>query len=132
MTCAYPLRPALHGAALVIGVSAALSWLAPTYIAPELSQRMLGLLLGAVVVVYSNDIPKALVSRARPRATAAQDQKARRFAGLSLVLGGIGYDVAWVFAPLDMAGLIGGGVLAFALVFAVRRCLRDCATDSST
>ena len=42
MTYAYPLRRALLGAALVIGVSAAMSWLAPTYIAPELSQRMLG------------------------------------------------------------------------------------------
>lgn len=59
-----PLGRAVLAAALIIGISAALAWLAPAYISTETSQRLLGALLGAVVVCYSNAIPKVLASRA--------------------------------------------------------------------
>ena len=49
---------------------------------------MLGLL---VVVVCANAIPKSLTSLARLRGSPAAEQAARRFAGWSLVLGGLGY-----------------------------------------
>ena len=81
MNVAFPLGRSLLAAALIIGVSAALSWLAPSYISTELSHRLLGALLGAVVVAYSNSIPKVLVARARLHCSPAQDQAARRFAG---------------------------------------------------
>ncbi|WP_426207441.1 hypothetical protein [Massilia sp. TWP1-3-3] len=121
---ASPLGRSLLAAAIIIAVSAALAWLAPVYISTELSHRLLGAMLGAVVVVYADAIPKALVARARRRCTAAQDQAARRFAGWALVLGGLGYSTAWLLAPFAMAGLIGGAVLAFALILAVLRCVR--------
>lgn len=54
----------------------------------------------------------------------AANQAARRFAGWSMVLGAIGYMLAWLFAPLDSAALFGGGVLAAALLIAIVRCLR--------
>jgi hypothetical protein len=132
MSARFPLGRSLLAAGVIIAISAALSWLAPAYISTELSQRLLGALLGAVVVVYSNAIPKMLVARARLRCTPAEDQAARRFAGWSLVLGGVGYMLAWLFAPLAIAALIGGAVLAAALLMAIVRCLRLRTNGSAT
>ena len=124
MNVAFPLGRSLLAAALIIGVSAALSWLAPSYISTELSHRLLGALLGAVVIAYSNTIPKVLAARTRLRCSPAQDQAARRFAGWSLVLGGAGYMLAWLLAPIDLAAVVGGALLATALLLAVVRCMR--------
>ena len=118
-------------AVLILAIAAALSWLAPVYISAELSHRLLGAMLGAVVVAYANTIPKMLATRARLRCTPAEDQAARRFAGWSMVLGGVGYMLAWLFAPLGMAALIGGGLLAVALLCALVRCLRPGASGTS-
>ena len=117
---------------LIIAIAGALSWLAPAYISAELSHRLLGALLGAVVVVYANAIPKMLATRVRLRCTPAEDQAARRFAGWSMVLGGVGYMLAWLFAPLGLAALIGGGLLAGALLIALVRCLRTGASGTSS
>ncbi len=124
MNTATHLGRSLAGAAAILGISALLAWAAPEYISADTARRALGVLLGAVVVLYSNAIPKMLVSRARLRCSPAQDQAARRFAGWSLVLGGIGYMLAWIVLPLSIASLIGGGALAIGLGLAVLRCLR--------
>ena len=124
MSNLYPLGRALLAAAIILAVSAALTWLAPDYISIAWSHRMLNAMLGAVVVVYSDAVPKALVARSRLRCPPAQDQAARRFAGWSLVLGGLAYSAAWLLAPIHVAGLIGGALLACALVLAALRCLR--------
>lgn len=124
MNAAFPLGRSLLAAALIIGASAALSWLAPSFISTELSHRLLGALLGAVVIAYSNTIPKVLAARTRLRCSPAQDQAARRFAGWSLVLGGAGYMLAWLLAPIDLAAVVGGALLATALLLAVVRCMR--------
>lgn len=125
------LSRSLLAGVLIIAIAGALSWLAPAYISVELSHRLLGAMLGAVVVVYANAIPKLLVARTSLRCTPAQDQAARRFAGWSLVLGGIGYMLAWLFAPLAQAALIGGALLAAALLTALVCCLRPNAGGSS-
>ena len=122
MNTTFPLGRSLLAAALIIAISATLSWLAPTYISRETSHRLLGALLGAVVVCYSNAIPKALASRARQRCSPAAEQAARRFAGWSLVLGGLGYMLASLLAPIAMAKLMAGAVLGTALLLAVLRC----------
>ena len=123
---------ALFAAALIVAISAALAWAAPAYISRELSHRLLGALLGAVVVVYSNAIPKVLTARARRHAAPGEDQAARRFAGWILVLGGFGYMFAWLLAPINMASLVGGAILAAALLLAIVRCLRIGAGRSAT
>ncbi|PWF49102.1 hypothetical protein C7C56_008205 [Massilia glaciei] len=119
-------------AAFILGASAALAWLAPDYISAEWSQRLLGALLGAVVVAYSNAIPKILTARARAASSPAADQAARRFAGWSLVLGGLGYMGASLFAPIGMASLVGAGLLGTGLLLAVLRCLGVGASGSRT
>ena len=130
MNVTFQLGRSLLGAALIIAISATLSWLAPSYISTETSHRLLGALLGAVVVFYSNTIPKVLASRARSRCSPAADQAARRFAGWSLVLGGLGYMLAWLLAPIGMASLIAGALLGAGFLLAVLRCLRI-GTDGS-
>ena len=132
MSTTFPLRRSVLGAMVIIAVSAALAWLAPHNISAEMSHRLLGAMLGAVVVVYSNAIPKLLVGSMSQRCSPAADQAARRFAGWSLVLGGIAYMLAWLLAPLELAGLIGGALLAAALLLAVARCLRVRGNGSAT
>jgi len=124
MKHAFPLGRALFAAAVILGTSAALKWAAPEHLSPEWALRLTGALLGFVVVVYANVIPKSLTSLARLRGSPAAEQAARRFAGWSLVLGGLGYVVAMLFAPLAVMHLVGGAILAAALAAALVRCLR--------
>ena len=124
MSSAKQLGRSVIVAAVILLASAMLAWAAPAYLSDDMARRLFGVLLGAVVVAYSNSIPKMLASRARTRCSPAQDQAARRFAGWSMVLGGLGYMLAWMFAPLSMAALLGGAALAIGLALAVLRCLR--------
>jgi hypothetical protein len=120
-----PIYRALLAAALILSLSGLLAWASPAWIDPEWSRRLLGALLGMVVVVYANDIPKALAARARTRcASPGAEQAARRFAGWSLVLGGIGYMLAWLLAPLQLAGMVGGLALGSAVTCAALGCIR--------
>ncbi|SFC55814.1 hypothetical protein [Massilia yuzhufengensis] len=125
MTSLTPICRALLGAAFILGAAALLAWAAPAWLDPEWARRLGGALLGAVVVVYANAIPKALVERARMRCTSpGADQAARRFAGWALVLGGLAYMLAWLVAPLDKAGMIGGLALGAAVTWAALGCMR--------
>jgi len=123
MTTAASYGRPLLGAALILGISGALAWATPTHISDELARRLVAAMLGAVVVIYANAIPKTLTALAQLRCSPEREQAARRFAGWSLVLGGIGYILAAVFAPLHLMHLVGGGMLAVALAVAVLRCL---------
>lgn len=114
---------AVLAAACILGASALLAWAAPAYLDPEWARRLAGALLGGVVVVYANAIPKALAARMRCASPAA-DQAARRFAGWALVLGGLGYMLAWLAAPLHLAGMVGGLALGLAVTCAALGCIR--------
>lgn len=124
MKHAFPLVRALFVAAMILGASAALKWAAPEHLSPEWALRLSGALLGLVVVFYANVIPKSLTSLARLGGSPAAEQAARRFAGWSLVLGGLGYMLAMFVAPLASMHVVGGVVLAAALAAAMLRCLR--------
>lgn len=114
---------AVLAAACILGASALLAWAAPAYLDPEWARRLAGVLLGAIVVVYANAIPKALAARMRCASPGA-DQAARRFAGWALVLGGLGYMLAWLAAPIGVAGMVGGLVLGAAVTCAALGCIR--------
>lgn len=122
MKNAFPLGRALLGAVIILGAAAALKWAVPAYLSLEWSQRLTGALLGLVVVIYANAIPKSLTALARLRCSPQAEQAARRFAGWSLVLGGLGYMLAMLCAPLAATHLLGGGVLLVALAAALWRC----------
>jgi hypothetical protein len=111
------------GALLILGAASMLAWATPGLLDPDWARRLAGALLGAVVVVYANAIPKALSTRMRCASPAA-DQAARRFAGWALVLGGLGYMLAWLLAPLNFAGMVGGLALGLAVTCAALGCIR--------
>lgn len=78
----------------------------------ELSDRAWGLIMGSMLAVYANVIPK--------QAAAPGRAKVLRFAGWALVLGGVGYALIWLLAPIAMAKVLamlclGGAVLAVLL-----------------
>lgn len=116
-----PVLRALIGAALILAASAALNLASPDHISPELAQRLLGALLGMVVAVYANAVPKALTPLARLKCEPAAEQALRRFTGLALVLGGIGYAAAWLLAPIGSARPLAMVLLAGALSIVVAR-----------
>ena len=108
-------------AAVVLAASASLKLLSPALIREDLSRRLLGVLLGGVVVYYSNVIPKTLTPLANRHCSPQSEQSLRRFAGWCLVLGGVGYAGAWLFAPAESTGLVGGGLLGLALLLVLGR-----------
>lgn len=113
-----------HGlilAGLLLAVSVALKLLSPDHLSPELARRLLGVLMGTVVVVYANAVPKALSPLIRMRCDPVAEQAMRRFAGWSLALGGAAYAVAWVIAPLKDANVLAATLLGAALLLVVAR-----------
>ncbi len=122
MNAALPYGRALLGAGFILAMAGALRWATPAYIDADLAPRFMGVLLGAIVVCYANVIPKSLTSLVRLRCAPEREQAARRFAGWSLVLGGLGYMLAALFAPLAAMHLIGGSLLGLSLLAAILRC----------
>lgn len=117
------LRGLLVAGAL-LGAAAALGRLGPAQLGPGTARRLLGVLLGAVVIGYANAVPKALPSLLRMRCDPAADQALRRFTGWSLVLGGVGYALAWAVAPLAHANLLAAALLGTAVLAVVLRLAR--------
>ena|ERR1035437_1148579 len=109
-------------AVLLLG-SVALRLLSPGYLSPDSAHRLFLAMLGCMVVAYANVIPKVLTPLTRLRSNPAQDQAMRRFVGWSLVLGGIGYALAALFAPIDMATVLACALLGTSLLLAVLGCV---------
>ena len=85
-------------------------------VGPETVERLMGLLMGTVVIVSANAIPKRLVPLARLSCAPAREQSLRRFAGWALVLGGVGYTLAFALAPIAIASVLAICLLAPAAV----------------
>lgn len=114
------LRGALV-AGVILAFSVVLKLLSPSHISAELAQRLGGCLLGLVVVAYSNAVPKGATPLARAHCDAATEQSIRRFAGWSLVLGGMAYSAASMFAPFESSVMLAAGVLGFSLALVIAR-----------
>jgi hypothetical protein len=107
------LRRALSIAALYLLTSLALNVLRQHHaIGDEMAVRLMGMLMGAVVVMSGNAIPKTLVPLARLSCDPAREQALRRLAGWALVLGGLGYTLAYALAPIAIAGKLANSLLA--------------------
>lgn len=108
-------------AGLLLAASVALKLLSPDYLSPELARRLLGVLMGTVVVVYANAVPKALSPLIQMRCDPAAEQAIRRFVGWGLALGGAAYAVAWVIAPIEDASVLSASFLGTALLLILAR-----------
>ncbi len=122
---AQPSRPSLVvplvTAAALITLSLLLRALTPEHLDPDHARRILGVAMGALVVFYSNAIPKALTPMMPGRRDHAADQAHRRFAGWSLVLGGLGFAAVWAVAPIAHATVLSVAVLGTALAAVIAR-----------
>lgn len=117
-----PLIQGLLIAASFLGAAAVLRWLSPAYLDAGLAHRVLGIMAGALVVGYANTVPKALKPLAALRCNPATDQRLRRFTGVTMVLGGIGYMLAWIAAPIEVAHVYAMASLGTALLLVIARC----------
>lgn len=117
-----PLMRGLLVAAMYLGTAAALRWLTPAYIDAGLAYRLLGVMAGALVVGYANVVPKTLRPLEALRCNPVTDQAVRRFTGIAMVLGGAGYMLAWLVAPIDVAHVYAMAALGTALLLVIARC----------
>ena len=106
---------ALSGLVLGLALSVQLlaSFGAPSEWVTELGVRSQGFVLGAIVIAFANVIPKRL--------STARGLALHRTAGRALVLGGIGYVLAWLLLPLAYANLGALAALGLSLVYAIAR-----------
>lgn len=116
-----PISRGLIIAGLLLAAAAALRLLSPGHLSPELADRLLGILMGAVVVIYANAVPKAFVPLLHLRCDPVAEQAMRRFAGWALAQGGAAYAVAWAIAPLSAANMIAAILLGTALLLIIVR-----------
>lgn len=64
---------------------------------PDVSVRGLMVLIGLVMLIYANDIPKAVIK------TTARGQARQRTAARALVLAYLAWTATWIFAPIALA-----------------------------
>ena len=116
-----PVAHALLVAGLFVGASLVIRRLSPDYLSAEVAQRMLGVLMGALVVAYANAAPKALTPLIHLRCNATTEQTLRRFGGWTILLGGLGYMAAWLAAPYEIAAVLAMCLLGTAWLVAMAR-----------
>ena len=85
-------------------------------VSAETVARLMGVLMGSVVLISANVIPKRLVPLALLSCDPAREQTLRRFAGRALVLGGLGYTLAYALAPIAIAQTLAICLLAPAVL----------------
>ena len=121
--------PALGLAALIIAAALAVTFArSQGLIGSDMGERIVMVVIGLVLVVLNNAVPKQLAS---PRASARAEafgQSVRRTTGWAMTLGGLAWAAIWVFAPMDLARTLSivamGGAVAVVLghfVWALRR-----------
>jgi len=99
------LRRAVTGAGLILAASFGLAVVAALdLIDIAVSERAMGVVLGAVLVFVGNALPKTLEPVSSTRC-AQTKQTLHRFAGWTFVLAGLAYAAAWVILPVESAGI---------------------------
>ena len=87
--------------------------------------RLNGVTMGVLMVAWANTLPKMLVPLHRLSCNPAREQALRRFAGWAMVLGSLGYTLAFALAPIAIAATLAMCLLAptvVAVAAIVARC----------
>lgn len=85
-------------------------------VSAETVERLMGMLMGSVLLLSANAIPKRLVPLARLSCDPAREQALRRFAARALVLGGLGYTLSYALVPIAIASTLAICLLAPAVL----------------
>jgi hypothetical protein len=110
------IRQALGLAGAFLALALGLQFLWPETLDRDVARRLLGAAMGAVIVVLANKVPKTLTPLAR-LCDPALEQSMRRVMGWSVALGGLGFALAWIFAPIDLAAGTAMVLLASSLIY---------------
>ena len=112
--------PALGLAAVIIATALAASYAkSEGMISPDLGDRIVMVVVGLVLVVLNNAIPKQL---APPQASAraeALGQSVRRVFGWTMTLGGLAWAAIWAFAPMAVAKPLAIAAMVSAMAIAL-------------
>lgn len=106
---------AVGGAIVVLALAASFAR-SQGLIDHETTVRIVIVAVGLMIVWQGNRIPKTLAPSTHAR-------KAQRVAGWSMVSGGVVYTLAFAFAPIQLAVLIGCGAILVAMVVTFAYCL---------
>jgi len=87
----------------------------------DMTKRAFGVMMGVVLIVIGNVMPKHLQPFMDNAVGAAKAQAMRRFAGWMFVLAGLGHALAWLILPIAQANLVGMAVVAGAIVLLIVR-----------
>lgn len=110
------IRASLFGAALILSGALAISLGETLGLIDDVpGQRLFGVMLGLVLVVTGNFLPKTARSLIRTQCDAARLQGIERISGWLLVLAGLAHTGIWLFAPADRANTAAMMVVAAAL-----------------
>ena len=123
----HPIRRALLIAAVYLSAAVVLSALRQHHVvSADTVVRLMGMLMGSVVLLSANVIPKKLIPLERLSCDPGREQTLRRLGGRTLVLGGLGYTLAYALAPIAIASTLAICLLAPA-IFVVAGIIARCA-----
>jgi hypothetical protein len=109
------LAGAMLGGTLLLALANKLGW-----INSDLTTRGVMVLIGLMLVIIGNAMPKKLEGPVPPSVgVAALRQAISRVGGWAMTLGGVAYAGLWAFAPRDVAliGSVSAVLLAVAVMF---------------
>jgi len=120
---AQELRSGITAAGFLLGLALALT-IAQVFDVTDasMSDRINSAIIGLIMVIIGNSLPKTLESTDQQKCTYSTEQKLKRFAGWTFVIAGLGYSLIWMFAPIAIAGelamyVMGLGVALIAMKF---------------
>jgi hypothetical protein len=84
-------------------------------IGADAARRSIQVIIGLVLMVYGNFMPKDIAQSRAMACAASRSQSALRVGGWSMALAGLGYAGLWAFAPLAFANVASIVVVATAM-----------------
>ncbi len=122
------LRNALLLAAGFLALSFAVSRASSAGVLDGTTARRLVQIATGLIVVYTSNLAPKTLEPLSARCSPARAQAVKRFSAWALVVGGLGYSLTWLFAPIDVARPVSIGILASALLLVLGRCAWTLAT----
>ena len=116
-----PKKALLFAGALIALTLAVVALDKGGHIGDQTSKRVIQVAIGLMVVYFANLAPKTLEPLTE-RVSPARGQALQRFSGWALVLGGLGYALAWLVAPFDYAAITSMAILGTCFLLVVGRC----------
>jgi len=104
---------AIVTAGSILAVSVGLKYLVATGTLDEIaSNRVMGAMIGIVLAISGNYIPKTLKPMSERQCNSSRWISLRRFAGWAFVIAGSSYSAVWLFAPVELTSVLSRYIVA--------------------